>query len=290
MPTTVEKPLPNILQNTEHSDSLGFTVHRHRLHHSGGGMPRAHTHPDIELNYAGESPMTYLHGGTKRTFAPGTLLIFWAGVPHQMIKPPSHGVSIWSYLPLPWLFQWKLPNDFSGRLLSGELLEFELESDVIAGWPQEHASGNPDLRRLLQLELHATLLRLAINLPSKDSHQNSESGPDFEGGDSHIARVTAYLAQKYDQPITIDDIASEAKLNRNYLMRLFQSHCHISIWEYLTRLRISHAQRLLTTTNLRVVDIAMECGFGSVAPFYAAFSRYCDTRPLDYRRKNKADT
>lgn len=234
--------------------------------------------------------MTYLHGGTKRTFAPGTLLVFWAGIPHQMIKPPTHGVSIWSYLPLPWLFQWKLPNDFPGRLLSGELLEFELESDIIAGWPPKYASSNPYLRRLLQLELQTTLLRLAIKLPAINSTQSTDSDSNVEGGDAHIARVTTFLAQNYDRKLTINDIADEARLNRNYLMRLFQRHCHISIWEYLTRLRISHAQRLLTTTNHRVVDIALECGFGSVAPFYSAFSRYCDIKPLDYRRNNKAES
>lgn len=50
------------------------------------------------------------------------------------------------------------------------------------------------------------------------------------------------------------------------------------------------AQRLLTTTNHRVIDIAMECGFGSAARFYSAFSRYCNTKPLDYHRNNKVDT
>lgn len=252
-------------------------------------MPYAHTHPDIELNYVSDASMTYLHGGTKRTFDPGTLLVFWAGVPHQMIKPPTRGVSIWSYIPLPWLFQWDLPNDFTGRLLSGELLEFKVESELIAGWPSEFASGNPHLQRLLQLELQATLLRLAIELPETQP-DNKGHHHGIDGGDRHISRVTSFLAQNYERALSIDEIAEEAKLNRSYLMRLFHKHCKISIWEYLTRLRISHAQRLLSTTKLRVVDIAMECGFSSVAPFYTAFSRLCNCRPLEYRRQNRLTT
>jgi transcriptional regulator GlxA family with amidase domain len=39
-------------------------------------------------------------------------------------------------------------------------------------------------------------------------------------------------------------------------------------------LRVSHAQRLLITTNQKITDIALESGFGSVAPFYAAFEKF----------------
>jgi len=60
------------------------------------------------------------------------------------------------------------------------------------------------------------------------------------------------------------------------------------VWEYLTRLRVSHAQRLLITTDLKVLDIAMESGFASVAPFYAAFAAHTPgLRPLDYRRQHQ---
>jgi transcriptional regulator GlxA family with amidase domain len=71
-------------------------------------------------------------------------------------------------------------------------------------------------------------------------------------------------------------------------MRVFRKQCGASVWEYLTRLRVAHAQRLLITTNLKVLDVAMESGFGSVAPFYAAFAAHTQgLRPLDYRRRHR---
>jgi len=54
-------------------------------------------------------------------------------------------------------------------------------------------------------------------------------------------------------------------------------------------LRVSHAQRLLVTTDARVSDIALESGFGSPAAFYQAFGTYSHgEKPLDYRRRHHA--
>jgi transcriptional regulator GlxA family with amidase domain len=58
------------------------------------------------------------------------------------------------------------------------------------------------------------------------------------------------------------------------MMRLFKSHSAMSVWEYVVRLRVSHAQGLLITTNHKITDIAIESGFGSVAPFYAAYEKF----------------
>ena len=55
------------------------------------------------------------------------------------------------------------------------------------------------------------------------------------------------------------------------MMRLFQSHSAMSVWEYVLSLRVCHGQRLLITTNKEIIDIALESGFCSAAPFYIAF-------------------
>jgi transcriptional regulator GlxA family with amidase domain len=70
------------------------------------------------------------------------------------------------------------------------------------------------------------------------------------------------------------------------MMRLFRRLTGISVWEYVLRLRVAHAQRLLITTNKKIADLAMESGFVSIAPFYAAFKKWGGGgSPVDYRRK-----
>ena len=268
------------MPQTLHLDALGFRMWRHS---PPSPMPLAHTHPDVELNYVHGDSITYLHGGLRQTVESGTLAVFWAGIPHQTLRPPAAGKGIWIYLPLPWLVQWKLPNDFAGQLLAGKLLRFPLDPAVLSNWLAEHESSRSEMHQLLQLELQTTLTRLALTLPPHEARTRLRARSSLDGGDRHIARVTSYLASNYAEAVTIDDIAAKVGLNRSYLMQLFRRHCHMSIWEYLTRLRVSHAQRLLTTSNMRVLDIALECGFGSLGPFYSNFARYCGHRPLDFR-------
>jgi transcriptional regulator GlxA family with amidase domain len=45
----------------------------------------------------------------------------------------------------------------------------------------------------------------------------------------------------------------------------------LSVWEYVVRLRVTHAESLLVTTNQKITDTAHKSGFGSAAPFYAAY-------------------
>ena len=59
----------------------------------------------------------------------------------------------------------------------------------------------------------------------------------------------------------------------------------MSIWQYLTRLRLAHAQWLLLTSERSVLSIALESGFGSLARFYAAFTREYGTPPGEFRKR-----
>jgi transcriptional regulator GlxA family with amidase domain len=86
--------------------------------------------------------------------------------------------------------------------------------------------------------------------------------------------ITRHINTHYLETVTLREIAEAVGLNHRYMMRLFQAHSAMSVWEYVVRLRVSHAQRLLITTNQKITDIALESGFGSVAPFYAAFEKF----------------
>ena len=55
----------------------------------------------------------------------------------------------------------------------------------------------------------------------------------------------------------------------------------------VTHHRISHAQRLLITTDKKIVDVALTVGFNSVSRFNAAFKKATDCSPREYREIHK---
>jgi AraC-like DNA-binding protein len=93
------------------------------------------------------------------------------------------------------------------------------------------------------------------------------------------------IARRCHERLRIPDVAREAGLTRAYAMRLFRARMGITMLEYIMRQRISHAQRLLATTDRGVLDIMGECGFTSPTRFYAAFRRFAGGTPAVYRRR-----
>ena len=272
---------------TVHSLAAGFDVVRRNPRYR---MHTAHTHSNIELNFLQKGRIEYLHGGAPRVVQAGKVAVFWAGVPHQTVPEENGGEGIWLQLPLAWLLQWQLPRDFSGRLLAGEFFQFDFDPATPERWYRYYKSGDADERAVLLLELHAMLAGLALTLPTSAARPKPNETRPAVGGDQHIARATAFISAHYNEEnLTLDDIAGVVNLRPEYLTTLFKRRCNVNLWEYVTRLRVSHAQRLLVTTDLRVLDVALESGFSSLAPFYNAFARYCGMRPLAFR-KNQGQT
>ena len=270
-------------RSTLHQSALGFRVWRRER---TGRMTAAHTHPDIEFNYLSDAELPALHGGTTHVVKPGHLAVFWGGVPHQTLAPNKQAAGIWITLPLAWFLQWQLPHGFAERLLTGALVQAEFPAPRIEQWLADYESGDPRHHHVLLLEIEAWLVRLALaeQAPATRSRRSAE-------GTTQIERITGYIAAHYHEPISVSQIGRAVGLHPKYLMRLFKRHCHIGVWEYLTRLRLSHAQRLLVTTEHRIIDVALESGFGSPAAFYQAFSVYTPgEKPLAYRRRHVSET
>lgn len=268
-----------------HELAMGFRVWRMS---AVGVMAAPHTHPDVEVNFLFTGSFSYLHGGSVVQVEAGRFTVLWGGVPHQTIPPGIVDAGIWITLPLGWFLQWQLPHALSERLLRGEIVSgAPVAGDrvLLERWLEDVASGRADRQRVLQLEMEARFHRLALDTPAKPRRANQ---PTDQAGAGQIARVTRFIAQHYREPLTIQAIADDVKLHPKYLMRVFKKQCGVSVWAYLTRLRVSHAQRLLITSDLKVLDVAMESGFSSVAPFYVAFATHTrGLRPLDYRRQNR---
>ena len=249
-------------------------------------MGEAHTHPDVEINFLFQGGFSYLHGGIPTRVDAGRFTVLWGGVPHQVLPPGVTDEGIWITLPLAWFLQWRLPNGLHDRVLAGDIVSAPPSAEdraLLERWLADAESGDPDRRRVLQLEMEARVHRLALDLPRRRGRP-----PAGADGTGQMARITRFIAQHYREPLAIADIAKAAGLHPKYLMRVFKQQCGVSVWAYLTRLRVSHAQRLLITSDAKVLDVAMESGFSSLAPFYAAFATHTrGTRPLAYRRQHR---
>ncbi len=96
--------------------------------------------------------------------------------------------------------------------------------------------------------------------------------------------VSSYLSFHIGEPLSVADMARRANLSPSRFGVVFREHFGLSPHQYFLRLRIEHAQVLLTTTDLPLRTIAGHCGFADVHHFSKAFKRIVRVSPGAYRR------
>lgn len=97
--------------------------------------------------------------------------------------------------------------------------------------------------------------------------------------DALTQNAMQYILRHYAEDITVSDIAKELYVSESLLSRKFNRHAGMSIPNYLNRVRVERAQRLLRNTDSRIYEIAEQVGFKSVAYFSTIFKRMTGATP-----------
>lgn len=247
-------------------------------------MPRPDRHNEIELNWVATGSLTYLLGGRRTTIPAGRLGLFWAAVPHQVVGFDVEAPYFVVTIPLTEFLRSGLSREFVNRALGGELL-IDIEADAadascFARWEADLQSESPAYERAAQLEVRARLLRMSSRISSA---LESASLPALSRAD----QLACYIAKNYQQPLTSESIAAANELHANYAMSLFRKAFGTTMTAFVVQHRLSHAQRLLVTTEDSILNIATESGFQSLSRFNEAFKEACGSSPREYRKLHR---
>lgn len=273
--------------------SLGLSA----WHGQAQPMERSHRHNDVEFNLIEEGFMTYIIGGRPVTLSAGRLVLFWAAIPHQTVRTAPDTTVWWLTVPLALFLRWHLPEQLTSSVLVGypvldaEPVDILLDQVRFRQWHADLATGCEDSRVIVSLEVEARLRRLACSLATSPALSSTDmDAPRPARGDSldKVEDMARYIAEHSSEPLRVDHIAATVGLNASYAMSLFRKTLGMTLVTYLTHYRIANAQRLLATTNASVLDIALNCGFGSTTRFYVAFKRICGRPPREYRQALRA--
>lgn len=98
--------------------------------------------------------------------------------------------------------------------------------------------------------------------------------------DNAIQIIKDNLAQEH----TLEQLADKVGLSGSYLSKLWKSEVGEGFRVCLTQLRMQKAAELLSTTNLKVYEVAEKVGYSNYRSFAAAFCEYYKINPKDYRK------
>lgn len=110
----------------------------------------------------------------------------------------------------------------------------------------------------------------------------------FEGKDQLVSSAIAYLEENYAGDVRVEDIARSVFISPSRLSHVFKDATGMSLFDYLTRMRIDRACQQLGETDQSVTSIAFSLGFHDSAYFTRLFSRTTGMTPTAYRKQAKA--
>lgn len=131
------------------------------------------------------------------------------------------------------------------------------------------------------MKMYAALVSLTTNLIKLEGHVSAQWGLKRQ----NLQNIREYLERHYWERISLDQLAEMFYINKFYLTRLFREEYGISIKDYLIRIRIDQAKKLLRFSNLPIDQVGMECGISNANYFFKVFKKREGISPGSFRRK-----
>ncbi|MFD1410256.1 response regulator [Lapidilactobacillus gannanensis] len=130
-------------------------------------------------------------------------------------------------------------------------------------------------------EKYQAVLVSAINYLSKTKIQ-----PSMSKYQSVINQAINFINANYTDPdISLNSVADTVSLSPAHFSTIFSQSLNQTFIEYLTAQRIKYAKILLTNSNKRLAEIALDIGYNDPNYFSFLFKKKQGLSPTEYRQK-----
>jgi len=109
----------------------------------------------------------------------------------------------------------------------------------------------------------------------------------YRGGltPARLRRVTELVKAKIEEDLTLEEMAESVELSKAHFSQMFRKSTGQSPHQFVLRHRVEHAKQILRAPNLRVLDVAVACGFKTQQHFARVFRKMCGISPTEYRQE-----
>lgn len=243
--------------------------------HPRGETPRhAHSYPYLCLVVAGQ--WTEGHEGGTRECSTQTVIYHPAGEVH-----------------------WDRFTGKGGRVFAIELGEVWLDRarEATGGFqePRVFTTGmipwaamriRDESRRL---DSASPLLIEGLMLEMLGTAERARSAVTAHAGPGWLTFIEEILREEFRTPPSLTSLAQMVGIHPVHMARTFRARHGYSVAEYVARVRVEHAARLIAQTNRGLTDIAAEVGFFDQSHLTRTFHRIMGTTPARYRAAIKTE-
>jgi AraC-like DNA-binding protein len=207
---------------------------------------------------------------------PGSFYLYGPGLPHRIESSAESPLG-------------KYFVGFTGSEVSG----FLQRHDILPGYASRCVKGEP-IRRAFDSLIDRGVRKSALARPLCEvitrqlllmcRDDATEVGSTDSLAFSTYSRVKQYIETNFLELRKLEEIASACGLDGPYLCRLFARFHDESPYQFLTRLRMEHASRILLETDATVREVAGRLGFKDAFHFSRVFKSVHHAPPSRFRQ------
>jgi transcriptional regulator GlxA family with amidase domain len=103
--------------------------------------------------------------------------------------------------------------------------------------------------------------------------------------DNDILKSQNYIEEHYSSNISIDEVSTLANMGKRNFIRRFKAATNNTPMEYLQRVRIEAAKKVLEDKDWQLDEVMSTVGYKDIKTFRMVFKRITGLSPHDYRKK-----
>lgn len=142
----------------------------------------------------------------------------------------------------------------------------------------------PELVVLGEVSADEAALLFAEKVAAVASREGAVSSSTGESERRRAVEAALWLEDNLAEPVGLEDAARQAGLSPFHFLRIFKRAIGVTPHQYLLRVRLRRAARLLKEGGLSVTDVALEAGFQDLSNFVRTFKRAAGVPPARFSK------
>ena len=105
-----------------------------------------------------------------------------------------------------------------------------------------------------------------------------------------LSAILLHISEHYREELSLASIGTALGYSPKYISLCLSDIDDMNLFYLVNSFRAEHAKKLLLSTDLKIIDIAYECGYSSEKSFYRAFMQVTGTTPGKYKKAKRTIT
>lgn len=256
-----------------------------------------HKHNFLELVYVFEGSAEHIVNGEKTILKEGDYFIIDYGMHHSFHSHNEETIKVANCLFYPEFIDSMMKDCRKiNDILSNYLIKFNnavfskvptdtvfhdddgsIKEQILKMLSEYRAKkvGYKEMLRCILIETIVMILR-NVCISEKTGNFNSLTG-----------QVVAFIEKNYSKNVYLSDICEKLGYSMPYISKCFKENLNMTFSDYLQKVRIDNACRLLANTDKKIEEIATLVGYKDIKFFNRTFKKILSSSPREYRNKIK---